>query len=85
MDDLDKIRVLLPHWIEHNIGHGKEFASWADVLALRDRDDLASLLNKAEASIQEADSYLREALEKAGGALEGHGHHHHHHHKSSSE
>lgn len=86
MDDLDKIRVILPHWIEHNLGHGKEFAKWADVLVENGREDLAILLKKAEASLKDADSSLKEALQKTGGALEGHQHgHHHHHHKSSSE
>jgi len=27
--DLDKLRVLLPHWIEHNEEHAASFESWA--------------------------------------------------------
>ena len=33
MNDLEKLRVILPHWIEHNIGHGREFANWAETLS----------------------------------------------------
>ncbi len=28
--DRDKLRVLLPHWIEHNAEHAEEFRAWAD-------------------------------------------------------
>lgn len=28
-DDLAKLRILLPHWIEHNDEHAKSFREWA--------------------------------------------------------
>jgi hypothetical protein len=28
--DLEKLRVLLPHWIEHNAEHAAEFRQWAE-------------------------------------------------------
>ena len=76
MNDLEKLRVLLPHWIEHNSGHGKEFAKWAHLLHSAGDKDIADLLKKAEVSLQEADTALRKALDKSGGALHGHEHHH---------
>ena len=27
--DEDKLRILLPHWIEHNAEHAAEFRQWA--------------------------------------------------------
>ena len=30
MNDLDKVRALLPHWIEHNAEHAAEFRDWAE-------------------------------------------------------
>lgn len=33
MKDIEKLRVMLPHWIDHNQGHGGEFAQWAEKLA----------------------------------------------------
>lgn len=78
VEDLEKVRVLLPHWIEHNAGHGEEFAKWAVQLDAAGEKDLATLLRQAETALREADSFLRSALEKSGGPLTGHEHHHHH-------
>jgi len=80
MNELEKLRVVLPHWIEHNIGHGREFASWAETLSSSGERDIAALLKKAEAFLQDADRVLKEALTKAGGEISGAGHHHNHPH-----
>jgi len=93
MNDLDKLRVMLPHWIGHNQGHGGEFAQWAEKLT-SDSPEVAQLLRDAVLSLQKAQSCLEEALDKAGGPLEapgatpcehrhehGHEHHHEHNHK----
>lgn len=69
MNDIEKLRVMLPHWIDHNQGHGKEFAQWAEKLA-GDSPEVALLLRDAVQSLQKAQASLEEALEKAGGALE---------------
>lgn len=82
MNDLEKLRVMLPHWIEHNLGHGAEFSQWAEKLT-GDTPEVAALLRKAVNSLEDAQSSLEAALAKAGGSLEredahhGHGHHHH--------
>ena len=79
MNIKEKIQVMLPHWIEHNKGHGEEFSGWAEQLATED-PEIAELLQRAVRSLQEVQCALEEALEKAGGALESDGGHHHHHH-----
>ena len=91
MNDIDKLRVMLPHWIGHNQGHGGEFAQWAEKLA-SDSPEVAQLLRDAVQSLQEAQSRLEKALGKAGGPLEApggqgnhqheHGHNHEHNHCS---
>lgn len=79
MNDLEKVRIILPHWIEHNIDHGREFAKWAKTLSAIGEKDLAALLKKAEAFLQDADAVLQEALSKAGGKMGDNGSHHHPH------
>ena len=90
MNDIDKLRVMLPHWIDHNQGHGGEFAQWAEKLTA-DFPEVARLLHDAVHSLQKAQSCLEEALNKAGGALEApggpgeHQHKHGHNHKHSHD
>jgi hypothetical protein len=73
MNDLDKLRVMLPHWIEHNQGHGGEFSQWAEKLEA-DSPETAVLLRHAVRSLQEAQTSLEGALSKAGGPLAAPGH-----------
>lgn len=82
MNDLDKLRVMLPHWIEHNSGHGGEFLQWAGTMEAAGKPDIAELLKRAAASLRNAEAALRDALGKAGGPLAapGGGHHHSHPH-----
>lgn len=65
MNERDKLRVLLPHWIEHNRDHAGEFRIWADQ-AGQARDELLD----AARLLEEATGKLEEALHLLGGALE---------------
>ena len=80
MNDIDKLRVLLPHWIEHNHSHEAEFKKWADIMQKNDAPDIALLIEKAISNMKNADTALAGALEKIGGPLEDKNGHHHHHH-----
>lgn len=84
MDNLEKLRVLLPHWLEHNASHGQEFSHWAQLVE-GDNQEIAALLQRAAASLQAADASLREALHRAGDGRPGHGPHDHHHHHNLPE
>jgi hypothetical protein len=64
MNETDKLRVLIPHWIEHNKEHADEFRRWAEQAG----DASADILAAAEAMAHINES-LVSALEKLGGAL----------------
>ena len=65
MNEIEKLRVLLPHWIEHNEEHATEFRQWAK------RTDEASMDIIAAANQMEiVNRSLQDALEKLGGTLE---------------
>ena len=32
MNEIDKFRILLPHWIEHNKNHEEEFNKWLAII-----------------------------------------------------
>ena len=86
MNHLDKLRVLLPHWIEHNHGHSAEFLQWAEQIAA-ESPEIEKMLRAAAESLQNAEHILQHALKQAGGPLAAPGHshshgggcHHHHH------
>ncbi len=79
LSDSEKIRVMLPHWLEHNKNHITEFSEWQGTAAKEGMAEIADLIGQAVSKMGEIDELLTEALAKAGGALEDHGHHHHHH------
>jgi FtsZ-binding cell division protein ZapB len=66
--EIEKLRILLPHWIEHNAEHAAEFRSWAGRVA-PSREQIESAARHLEA----ANEALQEALEQLGGPLKGHG------------
>jgi len=66
-DDLTKLRILLPHWIEHNEEHAASFERWvARARALR-RGEPAQRREDAVERMAACNQALRAALE----ALEG--------------
>lgn len=75
--DIDKIRILLPHWLEHNQSHRTEFGRWAEVARGAGLIEVAELIGQSMAKMAEVDGLLTQALEKAGGKVAGHDHHHH--------
>jgi hypothetical protein len=67
VSEQDKLRLLLPHWIEHNEGHAKEFRRWAENGGPAREDIL-----RAAAHLEEANQILTRALKILGGPLEHH-------------
>lgn len=79
LTELEKLRVLIPHWIEHSRSHQHEFAKWLDVAKKEGAAETAEAIGKAMEKMAKTDKYLQKALESLGGAAEGHHHHDHHH------
>jgi len=74
LTERDKLRALLPHWIEHNLAHAADFRDWAGRAGEAKAD-----IEIAAARLQAANEALAAALAKLGGPT-GNGEHHHHHH-----
>ena len=64
MENKDKLRILIPHWIAHNQEHANEFRDWATRADKVSADILA-----ASDSIDLANESLSSALENLGGSL----------------
>jgi len=77
MTEIEKLRVLLPHWIEHNQEHGAEFLRWAEKAASAGHGEAAELIRSAAQAMEQANAELRQALDKLGGPVHTeHGHTH---------
>lgn len=82
MTDLDKLRALLPHWIEHNAEHAAEFRTWVERAQTLGQEHAAEQLAAAIAKMDAANHHLQDALEHLGGAFDASNHDHvHHDHK----
>jgi hypothetical protein len=64
MNDTQKLRVLIPHWIEHNKEHAEEYLRWAEHANEVSQDILA-----AADSLMLVNQALTEALNKLGGPM----------------
>ena len=73
---LEKLRVLLPHWIEHNRNHETEFRKWSASAKAEGAGDLAEFLDKAAANMAATDGLLKKAMTQAGEPDHGHAHRH---------
>jgi hypothetical protein len=62
--DSEKLRFLIPHWIEHNLEHANEFRDWASKVGIAHEDIL-----KAAEHLEKANHALEAGLEKLGGPL----------------
>ncbi len=83
---LEKLKIMLPHWIEHNRNHEAEFKKWAAAARTEGAEGLADLLDRAAANMAATDGILQTARSQAGVPSDGgdvpptHTHHHHHDH-----
>ena len=78
MDNSEKLRVILQHWIEHNAGHVTEFEKWQKTMKEDGKDKVAASIGDA---ILQMDK-VTDILADCGGPkdISDHDHHHHHHH-----
>lgn len=81
LSDMEKLRILLPHWIEHNRGHENDFLEWAAKCREADQPKTSILIIEALVGLKAAEEALARALDSLGGPLPGQDHHHHDHHK----
>lgn len=65
MTDLEKLKHLLKHWMEHNNAHVKTYTEWAEKADALDRKDVSDILKQ----IVEESEKLNELFKKAEDAI----------------
>jgi nickel/cobalt exporter len=76
--DIEKLQMLITHWLQHNESHGKEYAKWATVAREAGHSTAAECIEEAVGLLAKADRAFEKALAAVGGPGKGHQHHHHH-------
>ncbi len=74
--NLEKLRILLPHWVEHSHSHQDEFKKWVEIARSEGQGEAAVEIDRALAMMADTDKVLEKALELLGGKVAGHHHHH---------
>ena len=65
--DLDKLRILLSHWVEHNRKHSEEFFEWVKRIEELASKDVVLHLRSAGEEMEKVTGHLRAALRHLGG------------------
>jgi hypothetical protein len=65
--DQDKLRVLLPHWIEHNAEHAAEFRLWAEKARAAGQKEVAEEIDTAAKELGWVNEALSAALRQLSG------------------
>ncbi|MHB0877133.1 MAG: hypothetical protein ACYC5O_13940 [Anaerolineae bacterium] len=60
--DIDRVRKLLPHWMEHNAEHADEFREWAEKVRALGASTAADGIVRAAQAMERANDELRAAL-----------------------
>lgn len=79
-DNLVRLRLLLPHWIEHNEEHAGEFRKWAERARDAGEVHVADHLLTAAQKLVQATEALQGALDHLGGVPSSPDHEHPHSH-----
>ncbi len=66
--DVEKLEILLKHWVEHNQEHSEEFQEWAEKARALGRVPVHDDILRAVHNMHDANEHLLKALEKLSGA-----------------
>ncbi len=61
--EVEKLKVLVEHWIEHNEEHINKYKEWVEKLK-GDRDDLANLIAESIEFFEKGNEKLSEVLRR---------------------
>lgn len=84
MDDVEKSKIRLSHWISHNLEHLKGYEEVAGLLESKGNSAVAETIRRGVGLVQKANAEFDKALSMLGGPVkassEGSGHSHEHSH-----
>ncbi|MBI4653854.1 MAG: hypothetical protein HY752_02520 [Nitrospirae bacterium] len=64
MTELQKLKHLLEHWIEHNNDHVKTYMVWASKVELLGKKELSDILKQIAEESKKLDELFKKALKR---------------------
>jgi len=64
MDEREKLKLMLAHWVEHNREHGEEFREWAEKARAMGEAGAADEILAAARAMDEAGNLLTKSRER---------------------
>jgi len=61
MDEIEKLKRLIPHWMEHNDEHAETYQNWSEKVSSLGMKELSEVLKK----LHQESKKLRELFEEA--------------------
>jgi hypothetical protein len=62
MDELEKLRKLIPHWMEHNDEHAETYKSWAEKMSSLGKKELSEILIRLHQESRKLREFFKEAM-----------------------
>ena len=62
--DMEKLQIMIEHWIEHNEEHAGEFGKWAERAKFAGNEPVHDDILRAIEKLRDANEQLRAALSK---------------------
>ncbi|TYP57875.1 hypothetical protein [Thermosediminibacter litoriperuensis] len=59
--DIETLRILLAHWIEHNRSHEENFRQWAEKSEKLGKGEVSKMITRAADALKAASDFLLEA------------------------
>ncbi|MCL4492103.1 MAG: hypothetical protein M1510_09425 [Nitrospirae bacterium] len=66
MDELEKLKKLLHHWLEHNDGHAETYREWSEKALAHGNRELSEVLGRLYNETKKMRGLFEEAIKKAG-------------------
>ena len=65
--EMEKLRILLEHWMEHNHEHAETYIQWVEKAVAAGNNDVAEMLKEIAAETEKIDTLFEKARKKIGG------------------
>lgn len=66
MDELEKLKTLLHHWMEHNNEHVQLYRDWAEKASPLSNRELSEILRRLSNETEKLNRLFEEAIKKIG-------------------